>query len=335
MNLDPNDTNQQQSGDSPSDQDALDAVYAEAFAEEGDAPAIPAAAEPGSDTEQDAAAETPPADPAPGDVAGNQPDAASDAPPAGQSQDDIWANAPDELREAHEVALRDSDLRFRSAASRQSAADRQINELRSEIERLKAGSANSQGAQTSDGDSSGNEGDDTSTDRQGILEGLREEYPELAGPLLEEIADMREQMAKLTKSSATFEQQQAEQFVSEQEGLLADTHPDWVDVVQDNRFAGWLQGQTTAIQEAFKRNEAVIVDGKDAAFVLTQFKGDLGIGTEPAQQQQSAAAQAQDAKRKGQLAGNRDARTNSPPVKSGTDRDDYGGTYDVVFADDD
>lgn len=328
MPLEPKDTVEQQSGENSSGQDVYDAAADEIFADDGDGPAQPAATEPESEEADSAADQTPPAEPGEGEAAGNEPDAASEAPPAGQSQDDVWANAPAELREAHQAALRDSDLKYRSAASRQSALDRKLREQQAEIERLKAGMSNTQ--------SNGEAGQATSQSDDEFakqMQDFREDFPDHAW-MADRLEAQDKAIAKLSQSTGVFEQQQAQTFVAQQQAVLAEAHPDWEQLAGDERFAGWLEDQPTALREAFRRNEAQIVDGKDAAFVLTHFKRDLGIGSSQPAQQPNPAAQAQETRRKEQLAANRDARTNSPPVKSGTDKDDYDGTADLLFADD-
>lgn len=301
----------------PSDDELFDAAVAEIEADESGAPADNAAASDEADDTQGADAKAPPADDGLADDAADS-KAPADTPPAGTTPtDDIWSTVDPAVREAHEKALRDSELRYRSAASRQSAADRKIAELSQQLEALKRGPAGA-------GDDRKQGNDDQPKDggksRDEIFAELREEYPDLATPIVEEMADLRAEIKKLSEGVNDYQQRRTAADLDEQEGILAKQHPDWLEAAQDERFRGWLETQPTAIREAFARNERAIVDGREAALVVRLFKTDVGFAAKPQDQQR----QGRDERRERQLKGNRDAtNAGGPAAKTGFDRDDF------------
>ena len=326
----------------PSDEQEFDAALTEIMDEDEGAPADNAAAQdPSLDQSDQSAGDTStPANPDKGEAAEDQQPASNTNSPAGNSQNDPWSNAPDELRNIHQNALRDADLRYRSAATRQSAADRKIAEQKAEIERLRRGSSNEGQQQQGDEPSeNGNRDNGGGTDRKAQLAQLREDYPDVAVPILEEMAAMRTELARVSGTANTFEQQQQIAFVGQQVAALEEKHPDWLDLGKPEaeggykeRYAGWLTTQPRAIQEAARRNSEVIVDGSEAILVVDRFKAEMGINTNaaaPSQAQQAATAQQQ--KRERQLSANRDtSRAGGPAASTGFAEDDFDGVVNAL-----
>lgn len=294
---------QSSSPDAPGSDDEFDAAMAEATADEN-APA-PAAADPRSDGQDDGTDEPPaPADKA----AAHAPPAADDAPSGNPDTSDIWANAPAELREAYEREKRDAELRIKSIQGRQSAADRELQRLRAELEdRQRQQQSNAGGEQGNQGQSE-SEGDDP-------YKQLVEDYPEIAGPLVENLKSVQAELSQLKQGVGTFEQERQLTYLKQQQDILTEQQPDWQTALQDERFGGWLQEQPKPVQEAFERNKEAIWDGAEAAWLVGQFKTSLGIGAKPTEQQQPPSQASRRAK---QLASGRDfAGGSGAPVAEG------------------
>jgi hypothetical protein len=213
------------------------------------------------------------------------PDAARQ-PPAGSERvdDDIWATAPADLRSAFErerAGRAAAENTIRSNNARWSSAQRELNIFR-------AGQA--QPALSGDAARGGSGGtaaahDWEAAERDGELQRVGDEYPDIAMPLIEVIADLRSQVAELSTDASRrreLEHSQAELLHQErlagEEQALARDHPDWDAVVRSQDFADWAMAQPRMIHEALLRNGEGIVDGAEASRILGDFKRDRGIG---------------------------------------------------------
>lgn len=312
--------------DAPTEDMEFDADLDAAISAMDGAPADDAAATGEREEQQQSAAEAPA--PAP-DAAADAPGADSNASPQGSATDDPWANAPAELREARERELRDWDLRFRSANGRVSALQRQLAQFQQQTQQQPAQQQEPQQQRETQQPVAGSSGINLQDPK---FQQLREDFPEVAGPLLDVIADLSSQLGNVRQVAGTFEQQQTQAFLAQQEQALAQAHPDWVQAATDDRFAGWLQTQPTAIQEAFQRNHDAIVNGQDAALVIGMFKQAVGFSSPQQQQTPTTPAPAQDPRRQRQLAAGRDAGRNSPPAASGIADNDFDAHLDAAIA---
>lgn len=266
--------------------------------------------------------------PAPADAAASkEPTAGAGAPPdQAKPQDDIWANADPALRKAHEDAIRDANLRFEGARGRQSASDRELQRLRAQLaerDRQQAGAGAGTGQPQGQGGQTADEPEVAEHLKQ-----LREEYPEVAGPLLDEMARLRGTISQLQAPVGAMQQREAQAHYQAQENRLTELHPDWQATAQDDRFGGWLATQPQAIREAMERNFNAIVDGHEAALVIGKFKADLGIGAKPSEPD-AGAIEAQD-RRQRQLAAGRDTGRTGPSVTTGVP-DDFDAAVDAFM----
>lgn len=314
-------TNPNAAPDGPSTDEEFDAAF-DAASGEGDHGASALVDQSG---QTDQSADEPPA---PADAGATPPPAAPAAPAQANSDDDIWSNADPVYREAFDTFKRDMELRLNGARGRASGQERELQQLRQRLAELEAGSGNAQQTgQAAANDEGGQRATPLSDDS---LNRLREDYPEVAGPLLDVIGDLKAQISQLQAPVGALQQQQQVAALTAQEQLLASQHPDWLQAASDDRFRGWLEEQPTSIKEAFARNESAIVDGADAALVIGKFKSDLGFAA-PAQQRQAPTNPVQD-RRQRQIAAGRDAGRNGPPASTGIAQDDFDAAYDAFAA---
>lgn len=321
------------SGDAPDADRAMEEYNAsiDEFLGKETAPADAAAQEPAEETDEGAVA-----DPAPADAA-----AVEDVPADGQASpanetpiDDIWSNAPPELKAAYEKANRDAELRIRSANGRAISAQRQLEAL----SRQQQGGVQ-QGQEPAQPKDSGPSPVDAAIAK------LTEDYPELAGPLRQlaeaqsaQVMSQAEQIATLTQAVQTFEQTRAEQYVLGQQQILVAEHPDFEQVIQDERFEGWFEQQSPAVKAARARNAQHIVDGRDAALVIGLFKRDMGIGAAvpapaPTPTPPPTPAPAMTDKRQRQLDAGRDAGRSGAPIRTGLPpKDDHDAAFEHFMA---
>jgi hypothetical protein len=314
----------------PTAGDEFDAAVAEASADPDTPPSeeVGSVGQDGEDDKGSPVDDSAPADdaqgePAPGEKSASAPDAAPDAkqgdPPAQQTTDDIWAKAPSELREAHEKALKKLEAQARTWEGRTNAARTELRELtRGKPKQEK------QDGQAQDGDGEAAKGSLSAE----TIKQLREDYPELAGPVLDRLEELQSKIDKLDEGVGAIDQERTQSVLDRQEDYLTQQHPDWVDAAKDEGFSGWLEQQPRVIKEAFERNRSAIVDGEDAAFVIGKFKADTGFGktAPPAQQddpqqggdpKDDPEPKANDTRRKRQLESGRDAGRGGAPVTSG------------------
>lgn len=307
----------------PLDQD-FDAAMAEL--DTGDDAPASAAADIPSDVPLHDAADTP----APASAAAPDAPAAADNAPAGEPQD-IWKDADPRLKEAYEASMRDAQYRVDALKGRQSAQDRELQELRRLRQAGQGGQQQEQPQRQEQPASTAGKSPTGLTARQ--LEALREDYPDLAAPLLDVIEQQNAKLQHLERGVSGYTQERALQAEQAQQAILEQSHPDWSTAVTDDRFEGWLGSQSTAIREAFARNADGWVDGRDAALVVGQFKADVGLGRQASPAPAPAGNQGQGDRRQRQLANGRDAGAGGPSVSSsGPDDQDFDGWVDVLGA---
>lgn len=225
------------------------------------------------------------------------------APEAGNSAQpsDVWASAPPELKAAYEEERRarnNLEHRIRSDDGRVAAMQRRIAELESKLPKPRENAPPGE----------------TPQDRAERLKQLREDYPEVAQPILQEMDEMRQTVETLR----SLEEQRMQQGFAYQESVLAENHADWRQVLGSNgaTFQAWLEDQPKAVRESAMLNANQIVDANAAADVVGRFKQFLGMTpTQPAQATSQAPL---NDRRQRQLAASAAPRGNAGrPVASG------------------
>lgn len=223
------------------------------------------------------------------DAAPPPPFSSASGQPAGsdEADDTIWAGAPAELRAAFErerAGRAQAENTIRSNNARWSSAQRELNLIRAQQARpAPHGDAAPGRSRGSGGRDEGSDFGRDAAERDEALLRVGNEYPDIAMPLIEVIADLRAQVSELSTDASRrreLEQSQAELALQEQlageEQALARDHPDWSDVVKSQDFADWAMAQPRMVHEALLRNGEGIVDGAEASKILGDFKRDLG-----------------------------------------------------------
>ncbi len=123
------------------------------------------------------------------------------------------------------------------------------------------------------------------------LQQVREEYPDVAGPLIDELNLMRE---RIDEQSAYAEKQE-QRRQQEEQSIMAQAHFDRIRLVHEDLdrvdetsyWALWLEGQDQQV-----RNWVEAGSSNDVIYVLDRFKADMGM--KPATPQESALARAKE-----------------------------------------
>lgn len=239
-------------------------------------------------------------------------------PPApSENTDDIWANAPEALRQAFmaERGQREkAENVIRSNNGRLSKAEREAAELRT---RLAAPQEQAPPA--------------TKPEPSDKLKAVAQEYGEVAGPLVEELVELRSIVSRLENSNASVVEQarardqlRLAEAAAGEEQKLAETHPDWLEVVNAAEFATWVQSGPRFIRDGVARNGDGIVDGEEAASILSLFK----------QSQGQPAPDPLRTKRERQLEGARAVPVRTPGATPQGTPDDFGAAWDQLEAED-
>lgn len=243
----------------------------------------------------------------------------SDTPPAGQaegdppaakeSNDDIWASADPKLREAFEAernkAVR-TEQQLRTQDGRLSSAMRQLNQLKQQL------------APKRDAEGAANEGEEAKTKEERRKQ-LREEYPDVAAPILDDLAELQETVKALTATTHTSLENEASSLVEREEQRLLERHPDWGEYGQHGKsnkeFVDWVMRQPQGVIDMVERNGSAIVDSAEVSLVLDLFKRETGKTTDQAQRDAVAR------RRENQLEAGRNPANRQPAVASGSEDD--------------
>lgn len=188
-------------------------------------------------------------------------------------QPDPWANAPKELRDEYERIqhqARTLELQVNRERGRTSALTKKLNEIAPPPAPKKEPAA-----------------------RQADIERLKEEYPEVATPLLQELDDLRQTLGSLTQA----EQERRAQLVEVQANDLRKVHPDYGDVIgkHADTFDAWVKDPRHPrwVLEAFERNREDIVNAREVIPIVTEFKKFLRLPVPGAKQPPASPAAAQ------------------------------------------
>ena len=123
------------------------------------------------------------------------------------------------------------------------------------------------------------------------LSQVREEYPDVAGPLLDELQNLRERVDQQSELNSQHEQRLIEerqaQAAQEHFERIRNVHSDLDSVVETSDWALWLEQQDQQIHSWVDAGSS-----NDVIAVLDKFKADMGI--KPATPQEQALARAKE-----------------------------------------
>jgi len=178
---------------------------------------------------------------------------------------DIWAEASDAQRAAFQAANADAH-RWKSDQGRAVHDRARIAELEGRVA-PKSGAA----------DAAPQEGAIAQ-----ILEGdawktVEKELPELAGPLREIVSAVSTENAALKRELGTFSNERRAEVSLAQVDIVHTAHSDWDAVTDDPAFVTWARNQPAFVQEMLGRNAEKIVDGHEAAHVVSLYKQSEGF----------------------------------------------------------
>ena len=125
-----------------------------------------------------------------------------------------------------------AEERIKNAQSRMTKATQEAADLRKEIMALRQQNAEL-GTQLVEVSVEKNVAKET-------LDNLREEYPDFAVPILDEIGDIR---AELNQYRTQVDAEKSQNTLQEHFSTIEQSHPDMNDIVTSDDFAGWLERQ--------------------------------------------------------------------------------------------
>mgnify|MGYP000619163009 CR=1 FL=1 len=204
------------------------------------------------------------------DAGDDKDDAGDDAPPPEKGAGEVdWSKAPPEFKAAYEKEMAEKSTMEKRLKGQLSGQSRRIRELES--------SSRPAAPQPAADEDEGGDDDDEELKR------LREDYPDLASPILDRIEVLQKQNAELLRTEEG--RREAVEEAKNQE-LLAD-HPDFYDYIGKNRdeFDAWLAEDDTPVGfiRIVNANYEGITDPAGAAKVFSAFKAYRGDATDPPQ----------------------------------------------------
>jgi hypothetical protein len=228
-------------------------------------------------------------------------------PAARDEPADVWASAPAELREAFQ-AEREARVKAQNHNRTQNS---RLSQLTARLHEIEAAGAHNRapGAEAPEG------GDGEGKSREDRIKAMREEYPDLAAPLLDEMDRLRQEMSGYSSRAVADEKARFDAHLDQQEALLLEEHPDWQTATATPEWAKWLREQPPYVQQGIARNGSGIVDATEAADILTRFKA--------ATNAPDPRREAHEERRRQQLEGGRTGTVRTPATPAGDGADDY------------
>jgi chromosome segregation ATPase len=187
--------------------------------------------------------------------------------PTETAEEPVEAPVEDERGESSEteLALKKADERYKNAQRKMTQATTEAKELRRANEQVMAelGELKRQLAEK-----------DVDLEK---LKQVREEYPDLASPILDVVektqAQVAEQNAELEELRRMRQQEQIDLAQAEHMARIREAHPDLDDIVQSGDWADWLEVQDAQVQSWVEAGSS-----NDVNAALYKFKSDMGFG---------------------------------------------------------
>lgn len=179
---------------------------------------------------------------------------------------DIWANATPDQKAAHGAAVATAH-KWESDQGRAAADRARI----AALEKTVADAA----AETAADDAT------RPLDLKKVFEGeewgtVTTELPELAGPLKKLFESSEARSAKLEAELSSFSGERRKVLLDRQYDIALSTHSDLEAVVSDPAFLAWSGTQPDFVQEMLGHNADTIVNGLEAAHVVSLYKASEG-----------------------------------------------------------
>jgi hypothetical protein len=116
------------------------------------------------------------------------------------------------------------------------------------------------------------------------LNNLKEEYPELATPLINKIAALE---AKLTQSTSDMIENNMQKELREHQQAIITKHPDVDNLTDSDDFQGWLERQSPVWKRVAKEGSSAEVIN-----LLDSYKTEMGLTVEPSETKEQKVARA-------------------------------------------
>lgn len=179
---------------------------------------------------------------------------------------DPWKDAPPELREAHERDLAEIRTRAEQAettarrhSGRLSKQEQELADLRAKVAPQPDAAATGEKAKT----------------RAERMAQLKGEYPEIADPILEDLADKGARLDRIEGALSRQADAQTSDLLDEQTSILSRAQPGWETEIKDNpEFVKWAVGQPDYIKGVIRENAKQIISGDDVADVIARYRRD-------------------------------------------------------------
>lgn len=185
--------------------------------------------------------------------------------PAETAAPSLWDDAPPELKKEYEALAAEKarlEQRERSAAGRAVGFQRRYEELQKAAKPRPV--------------------DEDRPTLDAALAALKEDYPEIAEPLTKALGGIEGRVKDLSEAEEgrrTAAEAELNDYVQRETEAVLEAHPDYLEVLGKNsdKLAEWVNDQPLRVREAFIRNQNEIVNGAEAAEIVTKFKAHLGL----------------------------------------------------------
>lgn len=187
--------------------------------------------------------------------------------PAETAEEPAEAPVEDERGELSEteLAIKKADERYKNAQRKMTQATTEAKDLRRMHEQTMAELGNLK-RQLAEKDVD-----------LGKLKQVREEYPDLAAPILDQMERTQAQVAETNAELEQLRQMREQEAISQAQDAhmarIREAHPDLDDIVQSGDWADWLEVQDASIQSWIESGSS-----NDVNAALYKFKSDMGFG---------------------------------------------------------
>ena len=116
------------------------------------------------------------------------------------------------------------------------------------------------------------------------LEDLKKEYPELASPLIDKIAQLE---AQITQSTSEIKDNNMQKELQDHFASIRTRHPDVDSLTDSEDFQGWIERQSPVWRRIAKEGSS-----DEVVNLLDNYKKEMGLAVEPSETKQQKVARA-------------------------------------------